>query len=137
MRKLHTKLLGKNNNSDFAVELKPSSYICPYEGCGKEFIKPIIVTNKSVDPPQTYLGCPYCLSRINLDVPEVEKVEKKVEQTSKLVEIKKVIEKNSKKSKKMEEGKCPYHFGYLKEKPKELPIPEECLTCPKMLECMM
>ncbi len=43
----------------------------------------------------------------------------------------------SQAEKKKEEGKCPYHFGYLKEKPKEMPIPEECLTCPKMLECML
>lgn len=141
MKKLRTKLLGKNSDADFAVELEPSGYICPYTDCGREFTKPIIVTNKSVDPPQTYFGCPYCLSKIDVQLPEIEKVEEKVEQASKLVEIKKLIEKNAKKTKKAEkkkeEGKCPYHFGYLKEKPKEMPIPEECLTCPKMLECML
>ena len=133
MRKTRTKLLEKNDNPTVTLEL--GSYICPYEDCGKEFGKPIVITNKSVDPPQTYFGCPYCLSRIDVETPEIEKVE----QTSKLVEIKKIIEKNVKKSKKkeIEESKCPYHFGYLKEKPKEVPIPEECLICPKMLDCMM
>jgi hypothetical protein len=37
------------------------------------------------------------------------------------------IEKNN--------AKCPHHFGYLSELPKDKPIPEECLLCPKLLEC--
>lgn len=141
MKKSLTKLLGKNKGDDFAVEVKleQDGYVCPYEDCGRRFEKPILVTNNSINPPQTYLGCPYCLSRIDVEVPEAEKIEEKVEQTAKLVEIKKIIEKNAKKEKKEEskEGACPYHFGYLKEKPKSSPIPEECLTCPKMLECML
>ncbi|RLI20788.1 hypothetical protein DRO54_05345 [Candidatus Bathyarchaeota archaeon] len=141
MKKSQTKLLEKND-SDFTVEvnLEEGKYICPYEDCGREFEKPILVTNKSINPPQTYLGCPHCLSRIDVEVPEVKKVEEKIEQTVKLAEIKKIIEKNAKKEKKKkekEEGECPYHFGYLKEKEKDLPIPEECLTCPRMLECML
>ena len=139
MKKPLTRLLGKNSD-DFAVEVKlgQDMYVCVNENCGREFEKPILVTNKSVDPPSTYLGCPYCLSKVDVEVPEVEKIEEKIEQTSKLVEIKKIIEKNAKKEEKeKKETKCPYHFGYLKEKDKNLPIPEECLTCPKMLECML
>jgi len=139
MKKSLTKLLGRNNDS-FTVEVKleEGKYICPYEDCGREFEKPILVTNKSVNPPQSYLGCPYCLSRIDVEIPEVEKIEEKIEQASKLAEIKKIIEKNAKKEEKSgKKAKCPYHFGYLKEKDKNLPIPEECLTCPKMLECML
>ena len=30
---------------------------------------------------------------------------------------------------------CPHHFGYLAKHPKKSRIPEECLTCQKMLEC--
>ncbi len=30
---------------------------------------------------------------------------------------------------------CPHHLGYLAEIPKDASIPEECLTCPQMLEC--
>jgi len=33
-------------------------------------------------------------------------------------------------------SKCPHHFGYLADHPKSAPIPEECLTCQKMLECI-
>ena len=31
---------------------------------------------------------------------------------------------------------CPHRFGYLKEHPKHTPIPNECLTCTKIMECL-
>jgi len=39
-------------------------------------------------------------------------------------------------SRNSEPSGCPYHFGYLKEHPKRSPIPNECLTCPKIMECL-
>jgi hypothetical protein len=34
------------------------------------------------------------------------------------------------------DGKCGQYFGYLNKRPKGTPIPETCLTCEKMVECM-
>jgi len=31
---------------------------------------------------------------------------------------------------------CPHYFGYLEEHPKNTPIPNECLTCTKIMECL-
>jgi len=31
---------------------------------------------------------------------------------------------------------CPHHFGYLGKHPKNTPIPNECLTCIKIMECL-
>jgi len=31
---------------------------------------------------------------------------------------------------------CSHHFGYLGEHPKNTPIPNECLTCVKIMECL-
>jgi len=31
---------------------------------------------------------------------------------------------------------CPHHFGHLKEHPKHTPIPNECLTCTRIMECL-
>ena len=31
---------------------------------------------------------------------------------------------------------CPYHVGYLKKRPKNTPVPEECFTCVEMIDCM-
>lgn len=32
--------------------------------------------------------------------------------------------------------KCPYHFGYLSQLPKNAPIPEECFLCSRVVECI-
>jgi len=34
-------------------------------------------------------------------------------------------------------AECLHEFGYLKNRPKGKPIPDECLTCPKMIQCLM
>jgi hypothetical protein len=31
---------------------------------------------------------------------------------------------------------CPHYFGYLGAHPKNVPIPNECLTCIKIMECL-
>jgi hypothetical protein len=33
-------------------------------------------------------------------------------------------------------GGCLHGLGYLKKRGKNVPIPEECLTCSKMIDCM-
>jgi hypothetical protein len=32
---------------------------------------------------------------------------------------------------------CPEAFGYLANRPPGVPIPQECLVCPKMVDCML
>jgi hypothetical protein len=32
-------------------------------------------------------------------------------------------------------AKCAHYFGFLNTIPKETPIPDECLVCPKVLQC--
>jgi len=32
--------------------------------------------------------------------------------------------------------KCIHHFGYLKNLPKNTPIPDACFGCPRLLRCM-
>jgi hypothetical protein len=41
------------------------------------------------------------------------------------------------KSEKTEDvPSCSHHMGFLKKREKNSPIPEECLTCLKMIDCM-
>jgi len=35
------------------------------------------------------------------------------------------------------QNKCPHHFGYLANLPKNVPLPQECLICLKVADCMM
>lgn len=32
---------------------------------------------------------------------------------------------------------CPQTFGYLAKRPKDAPIPQQCLLCPKIVDCML
>jgi len=40
-------------------------------------------------------------------------------------------------SKETRNSGCPYHFGFLRDHPKNTPIPNECLTCTKIMECLL
>jgi hypothetical protein len=40
-------------------------------------------------------------------------------------------------SKENRNSGCPYYFGYLGEHPRNTPIPNECLTCTKIMECLL
>jgi len=37
-----------------------ASYLCPNPQCRKVFLKPITLTDLSISPPRSYLGCPHC-----------------------------------------------------------------------------
>jgi len=130
--------------------------------CGREFSEALLATNYSAEPAETYYACPYCLSRVNIetaealseeeqeDLTQVEKIEpiepaETVEPPKETAELKVAEEAVEEIKEEAEEKKagpagptgCPYYLGYLKEKGKDKPIPEKCLTCPKMLECLL
>ena len=48
-------------------------------------------------------------------------------------------ESKSEDSTKKESGSlgCPEAFGYLSNRPKDVPIPQGCLSCLKMVDCML
>ncbi len=95
-------------------------------GCGKEFRKPVLVNMSSQGAIQTYYACPRCLTKI----PEVDEKETEVSEVA-------VLSKEPQKTEtKPEGGKCQHSFGYLKKRSKEEAIPEACLTCNKIIECM-
>ncbi|MBC7130602.1 hypothetical protein H5T51_05215, partial [Candidatus Bathyarchaeota archaeon] len=39
---------------------------CPYKGCEKKFDKPILLTDSSTIPRQTYYACPHCMSKLEI-----------------------------------------------------------------------
>jgi DNA-directed RNA polymerase subunit RPC12/RpoP len=98
--------------------------------CGEEFEKPLLAMFSSGFIIEKYYACPKCLSKVASvesqkkdEVDESEKEEKK----SLEIDVEDTME---------ETVACQYHFGYLKRRPKNTPIPEECFTCIKMIDCM-
>jgi predicted RNA-binding Zn-ribbon protein involved in translation (DUF1610 family) len=94
--------------------------------CGERYQKPILVTMSANGNVQTYYACPHCLAKI-------DKAKTQKEEESKKVSAKAYRVPDA----KAETGtKCLHHFGYLKNRPKNTPIPDECLTCDRMIECL-
>ena len=70
--------------------------------------------------------------RRKTEEPQAEPADKKEEKATKK-------EPKTEPSAKKESGSsgCPQSFGYLANRPPETPIPQECLLCPKMVDCML
>jgi len=83
-----------------------------------------MLTDMSKVPRETYYACPHCLTKVEISV--------KNQNNLKSVSVK--------TSENAEEGpllECPHRFGYLKTLPEDAPIPDECLTCPRMIRCFV
>jgi len=56
-------------------------------------------------------------------------------ETNAETELPKSIVENSNEKKPAEDAHCKHELGYLKTLPKNTPIPKECLSCRKIIEC--
>ena len=93
---------------------------CPYNGCGKTFGKPTVLTDVSTIPRKNYYACPFCNSKIDILVENMKIVDIKATEYPKVFDS---------------PAKCARYFGFLNSIPKDAPIPDECLICPKVLQC--
>jgi hypothetical protein len=48
-----------------------------------------------------------------------------------------IIEPFAKKENQSDFSGCPETFGYLAKRPKDAPIPQQCMLCPKIVDCML
>jgi len=119
------------------MELETQSFTCSNPKCKRVFANPIIVQNLSSEDTASYHACPYCLTEIE-ETPEGEGKRQKpkakrsrIEQTkAQLAETKPTQQLSS------ETQKCLHHFGYLSQRPRGQEIPEGCMICKKIIECM-
>ncbi len=100
--------------------LKSALLFCPYENCRKGFEKPLQLTNPSLIMRETYYACPHCHSKIDITVEDLHVVR---------------VEKCEDGEHITPPANCPHDFGYLKTLQENVSIPDECLTCSKILQC--
>ena len=93
---------------------------CPYKGCEKPFQKPTVLTDSSSIPRQSYYACPHCMSKLDITLENMKITGVKP------VEYPKVFESPA---------KCAHFSSLLSTQPCVTPLPEECLLCPKVLQC--
>lgn len=94
---------------------------CPYKGCEKSFEKPTVLTDKSSIPRQSFYACPFCMSKIDI-----------VTDNMKIVGVKPVEYPPTVFD---SPAKCAHFSGLLGSRPENMPMPDECLVCPKVLQC--
>jgi len=87
-----------------------------------------------------YDACPYCLTEITLEkdseiTEDVQGARAKVEEISKPTKSL-PIEKKPSQSLSKAQG-CIHHFGYLSQRSKKEKIPEECMVCENIVQCML
>ena len=93
---------------------------CPYAGCGETFEKLAVLTDSSMVPRESYYACPYCNSKVDILMDNMKVVGVRASDYPKVFDS---------------PAKCAHFFGFLNSIPKDMPIPDECLICPKVLQC--
>jgi hypothetical protein len=96
-------------------------------GCHETFQRPLLATDSSSGRIHVYYACPRCLSKVD-DVKERKGEREKAESSS--------LEKNRKIVGEREGVGCNHFLGYLRKRPKNSAIPDECLVCERMIECL-
>ena len=125
-----------------------SGLICPNKDCGRAFTKPLSTQNIERETGKTYNACPYCLTELSFNEIENEAQIEKEDFEPELEEkqffeisgeedkvLSQEVNINSVGQNDENESDCKYHIGYLGEE-KHDQIPDECLVCMKIIECM-
>jgi hypothetical protein len=126
--------------------------------CGEEYETPLFTVVSSGYLIAEYYACPRCLSKVHrvqrqkrvipveLDEDESAPLEPELVEEPQEPEVEEVAEpepepapepfKFEAEEKAEAVAGCLHELGYLKRRPKNTPIPEECLICNKMIDCM-
>jgi DNA-directed RNA polymerase subunit RPC12/RpoP len=110
-------------------------YTCPNPSCRKIFSNPLKTLNLQQDSTEPYYACPYCLTKIN-------EISIKIASEPQKAPVEKALaaENQTKGELVGNSGKmptCHFHLGYLSERSQKEQIPDECLVCKDIVECML
>lgn len=112
------------------------SHTCPNPSCGKVFNNPIKAENLCSKNVEVYDACPFCLAEITLDKNSIIIDEKKDFKTKESEEEKCPEVKTSVENLPRVHG-CSHHLGYLSQRSPKEKIPEECMVCENIVQCML
>ncbi len=113
------------------AEKKP--FTCQNPSCKTTFAVPLKTLNLKDNPAEPYYACPFCLTEIE-EVPlKGQLVQKPLEKTEK----KEQHGKHASNKGTEKPLPCEFHLGYLSERPQNTDIPEDCLVCRSIVECML
>lgn len=97
---------------------------CPYDMCGKDFERPLMITDSSSIIRETYYACPHCQSKLAIHVDDPSHPQ--------MVAVGDTLDLGA-----ASPTHCPHHLGYLKHLPEDAGIPDECAVCPRIIQCFV
>lgn len=95
--------------------------------CGESYHKPLLATVFSSGESEKYYACPRCMVKVGDVRTEKPQVKKEKPASAKVSERLGAEPAGG--------FSCAHFLGYLAKRSRDVPIPEECLTCNKMIEC--
>lgn len=127
------------------AELLSEGLVCPYTECGQLFEKPVMVTDYSRLPRETYYACPHCMLRLELLV-EGDAKEGfgcvHVKPHSEAIPCLESVPQNRCAGEAVSNFQatrptktCRHFLGYLRSHPESPDIPDECAICPSIIVC--
>jgi hypothetical protein len=114
------------------------SYTCPNPSCGRVFTNPIKAENLRSKNAEVYNACPFCLTEITVEdsttteEKENREIKKTKSEQASVYSEKKTIAESPPKAQK-----CMHQFGYLSKRSTKEKIPEECMMCENIVQCML
>jgi len=120
--------------------MQVQGFTCSNPSCGRAFTNPIKAQNLASKESESYEACPYCLTKIIVEEEPSPLLEEKQEPDVSETKIKKSVTRSiDEKRKKVpsEIQGCLHHFGYLSKRSTKEKIPEECIVCGNIVQCML
>jgi hypothetical protein len=107
---------------------------CQNEKCKSVFASPILVENMALHA--RYYACPSCFTALKkaLGKRRKKKVEPAADVMREVVNVQSIDQSVFRQNNEV--GNCPHHFSYLGERAKGERIPDECMLCTKVMDCM-
>jgi len=107
-------------------------FTCQNASCKKSFNAPLKTLNLQRSSTEIYSSCPFCLTEIKIPEKPVEIQLESLKSETNQIGHKEKSDKNNDNP-----TKCHFHPGYLSERTSKENIPDECLVCKDILECML
>jgi hypothetical protein len=113
------------------------AFICQNSSCRKSFTTPLKTLNLKENPTDPYYACPFCLTKLEIELPKKEEEKVSSETVSKKKSRNSQAENKEKNRTKEKPPECHLHLGYLSERSSKEQIPDGCLVCKDIVECML
>ena len=111
------------------------TFTCQNPSCKRTFRAPLKTLNLQENPTEPYYACPFCLTKIEeVTVSTQDRLADKTEQISQATEA---MEKPKTPKNNEKPLVCKYYLGYLSERGQKDKIPDDCLLCKNIVDCML